>query len=178
VATNLKPQVDDALVGVDFEKNTYQIELDTTLGQITLDLCPDEAPGHCRNLIGLTKIGFYDGVIFHRVIKDFMIQSGCPEGTGRGGPGYTIPAEFNNLPHEPGVMSMARTNDPDSAGSQFFACVARVPHLDNQYTVFGKTADEASLQVVISIGQVATGADDRPETDVKIQSAKIIETAN
>ncbi|MEX0717622.1 MAG: peptidylprolyl isomerase [Planctomycetaceae bacterium] len=128
MAANLRQQVDAALEDVDFAKNDYQVELDTTKGKITLDLFPDVAPGHVRNIIGLTKIGYYDGVLFHRVIKGFMIQGGCPQGTGTGGPGYTIPAEFNDRPHEVGTLSMARTNDPNSAGSQFFICVARVAH--------------------------------------------------
>ena len=142
-----------------------------------LDLDSETAPGHCRNIIGLTKIGYYDGVIFHRVIEGFMIQGGCPQGTGPGGPGYTIDAEFNSTPHEPGVLSMARTSDPNSAGSQFFLCVARVANLDNQYTAFGKTADETSLDVVLSIGNVETGANDRPIDDVTINAARVIEAA-
>ena len=157
---NRRAEVDKALEGVDFDKNTYQIELDTTAGKIVLDLWPDVAPGHCKNIIGLSRIGFYDGVVFHRVIPDFMIQGGCPQGRGTGGPGYTINAEFNSRPHEPGVLSMARTSNPNSAGSQFFVCVARVPHLDRQYTAFGKTADDASLKVVLAIGSTETNADD------------------
>ena len=127
-------------------------------------------------MLALTKIGYYDGLGFHRVIKDFMIQGGCPEGTGSGGPGYTIPAEFNATKHEPGVLSMARTSDPNSAGSQFFLCVAKVPHLDRQYTAFGRTADAASLDVVMKIGTVPTGSNDKPKTPVIIKKAEVIET--
>lgn len=174
---NRRAEVDKALEGVDFEKNTYQIEFDTTAGKILLDLWPDVAPGHCKNIIGLSKIGFYDGVIFHRVIADFMIQGGCPQGRGTGGPGYTINAEFNNKLHEPGVLSMARTSNPNSAGSQFFLCVARVPHLDRQYTAFGKAADDASLKVIQSIGGTETNAEDRPLKEVKIKTAKVLEKA-
>ncbi len=177
MAQNRRAEVDAALQDVDFEKNDYQIEFDTSMGKMTADLYPDVAPGHCQNIIGLTKIGFYDGIIFHRVIQGFMIQCGCPQGTGTGGPGYTIDAEFNDRPHEPGVLSMARTNDPNSAGSQFFVCVGRVPHLDNQYTVFGKTADDASRDVAMQIGNVETGANDRPVEDVTIRSARVVETA-
>jgi peptidyl-prolyl cis-trans isomerase B (cyclophilin B) len=155
----------------------YQLELDTTLGKITLDMLPDVAPGHVRNLLGLAKIGYYDGLGFHRVIKGFMIQGGCPEGTGSGGPGYTIPAEFNATKHVAGVVSMARTSDPDSGGSQFFICLEAAPHLDRQYTAFGRTADAASLAVVKAIGVVKTGANDRPATPVTIKTAKVIETA-
>jgi len=177
VTKNRKAEVDVAVKDVDFAKNEYQVELDTTMGKILLDLLPDVAPGHCRNLIGLAKIGYYDGVVFHRVIDGFMIQGGCPQGTGTGGPGYTIKEEFNATKHEPGVLSMARTNDPNSAGSQFFLCVARVPHLDNQYTAFGKTANDASLKVVLAIGNVPTSGGDRPKTDVTIKSARVVEKA-
>jgi cyclophilin family peptidyl-prolyl cis-trans isomerase len=177
VAENLKPKVDEAAADVDFETNNYQIELNTSHGRILIDLHADKAPGHCLNIIGLTKIGFYDGIVFHRIIKSFMNQAGCPQGQGTGGPGYTIDAEFNDTRHEPGVLSMARTSDPNSAGSQFFLCTATVSHLDKQYTAFGKTADEESLQVVTAIGKVPTGANDRPIDDVVIQSARVIETA-
>jgi peptidyl-prolyl cis-trans isomerase B (cyclophilin B) len=125
-------------------------------------------------MLALAKIGFYDGLIFHRVISGFMIQGGCPEGTGREGPGYTIKAEFNGTKHEPGVLSMARTNDPNSAGSQFFICLEKVPHLDRQYTAFGKTADAESLAVVKKIGAVETDSDDRPVKPVTINKATVI----
>ncbi|HEX3725715.1 MAG TPA: peptidylprolyl isomerase, partial [Pirellulales bacterium] len=167
--------VDAAAAGFDFSKHKYQLVLDTNMGKITLDMLPDVAPGHVKNLLGLAKIGFYDGLTFHRVIKGFMIQGGCPEGTGTGGPGYTIPAEFNATPHTPGVVSMARTNDPNSAGSQFFICLENVPHLDRQYTAFGKAADAASLAVVKKIGEVQTGSQDRPVKPVTINKATVVE---
>ncbi len=170
---NRKAEVDAAAKEIDFTKNNYQIELDSSHGTITLNMFPDVAPGHCRNMLSLAKIGYYDGLIFHRVIKGFMIQGGCPEGTGTGGPGYTIKAEFNATNHDPGVLSMARTSDPNSAGSQFFICLERVPHLDRQYTAFGKTADAASLDVVKKIGAVATGSQDRPKTPVTINKATV-----
>ena len=138
---------------------------------------PDVAPGHVRNILGLAKIGYYDGLTFHRVIKGFMIQGGCPVGSGVGGPGYTIKAEFNSRSHEPGVLSMARTAVPDSAGSQFFLCLEKVSSLDNQYTVFGKAADAGSLSVIKSIGDVKTGSQDRPVEPVTISKAVVIETA-
>jgi cyclophilin family peptidyl-prolyl cis-trans isomerase len=175
VAKNRRADVDAALTDVDFEANDYQVEFETTMGTMLLEMYPDVAPGHCKNIIGLTKIGYYDGIIFHRVIKGFMVQVGCPLGTGTGGPGYTINAEFNDRKHVPGVLSMARTNDPNSAGSQFFICVANVAHLDGQYTVFGKTADQSSLDVALSIGEVAT-ANERPKETVKINSARVIVT--
>jgi cyclophilin family peptidyl-prolyl cis-trans isomerase len=176
VVANRKSEVAAATAEVDFEVNNYQLELDTSKGKITLKLMPDVAPGHCQNLIGLAKIGFYDGLIFHRVIQGFMIQGGCPNGTGTGGPGYTINAEFNDQPHESGVLSMARANDPNSAGSQFFICLGRHEHLNGQYTAFGKTADAASLSVVEEIGRVKTNQRDRPLEDVKIKSARVVAT--
>jgi peptidyl-prolyl cis-trans isomerase B (cyclophilin B) len=176
MAKNRKAEVDAAAKEIDFAKYRYQLELDTSLGKITLDMYPDVAPGHCTNLLSLAKIGYYDGLIFHRIIKGFMIQGGCPEGSGSGGPGYTIKAEFNDTRHEPGVLSMARTNDPNSAGSQFFICLEKVTHLDRQYTAFGKTADAASLAVVKKIGEVPTGPQDRPKTQVTIKKASVIAT--
>lgn len=171
---NRKSEVDAAVADVDFASNDYQLQLNTTAGTITLDLDPESAPEHVRNIIGLARIGFYNGVIFHRVISGFMIQGGCPEGSGTGGPGYRIDAEFNDTPHEPGTLSMARTNDPNSAGSQFFICLERVPHLDRKYTAFGKTADTSSLEVVRKIGRVGTNSQDRPLEDVVIESAEVL----
>jgi len=176
MAANRRAEVDEAIADVDFDANNYQIEFDTTAGKMLLDLYPDVAPGHCRSVIGLTRIGFYNGIIFHRVIKDFVIQVGCPNGTGTGGPGYTIDAEFSDRLHEAGVLSMARTSDPNSAGSQFFVCMGRVPHLDRQYTVFGKTADEDSLKNALSVGNSATDASDRPVEEVKITTSQVIVT--
>jgi peptidyl-prolyl cis-trans isomerase B (cyclophilin B) len=172
---NRKAEVEAAAKTIDFSKHKYQLVLDTSQGKITLDMLPDKAPGHVKNMLALAKIGFYDGLTFHRVIKGFMIQGGCPEGTGMGGPGYTIKAEFNDTKHEPGVLSMARTSDPNSAGSQFFICLETVPHLDNQYTAFGKTADADSLAVVRKIGDVNTGAQDRPVQPVTIKKATVVE---
>lgn len=175
MAKNRKTEVDAAAQQLDFTKHKYQIALDTSLGKITLDMLPNIAPGHCKNMLALAKIGYYDGVVFHRIISGFMLQGGCPEGTGTGGPGYTIPAEFNATKHEPGVLSMARTSDPNSAGSQFFICLEKVPHLDRQYTAFGKTADAESLAVVKKIGAVETGAQDKPVKPVTITKATVIE---
>lgn len=173
MAASRKAEVDAAVADVDFTKHRYQVQFETTQGPITLDLWPDEAPGHCKNIIGLAKIGFYNGIVVHRVIDGFVIQAGCPQGTGTGGPGYTIKAEFNSKLHEAGVLSMARTNDPNSAGSQFFICLGRVPHLDKQYTAFGKTADDASLKNVLEIGKSPTDRNDRPVKEVKILSGKV-----
>jgi peptidyl-prolyl cis-trans isomerase B (cyclophilin B) len=174
---NRKSEVDAAIAELDFSKKKYQVKLETNRGDITIDMWPDVAPGHVKNLVGLTKIGYYDGLSFHRVIKGFMIQGGCPRGDGTGGPGYQIKAEFNPKPHEPGVISMARTQDPDSAGSQFFLCLEKVPYLDNQYTVFGKATDQASIDVIKNIGSTKTGFQDRPVEAVTINKASVIETA-
>ena len=174
---NRRAEVDAAISSFDFSKNKYQVSFETNKGEIVIDMWPDVAPGHVKNLLGLTKIGYYDGLTFHRVIKGFVIQGGCPVGNGTGGPGYTIKAEFNAKPHEPGVISMARTQDPNSAGSQFFLCLERVPFLDNQYTVFGKAVDEKSLETILTIGDSNTGAMDRPVDTVTIKKASVIETA-
>lgn len=177
VSTDVKNKVADAQKGLDFTTKTYTVELATNKGPIRLQLFPDVAPGHVKNFVSLAKIGFYDGVIFHRVIGDFMIQGGCPTGTGTGGPGYTIKAEFNDTPHVAGVLSMARTNDPNSAGSQFFICTGTHKHLDRNYTAFGKVADDESMKTVQAIAAVKVGANDRPREDVKITKATVTETA-
>jgi cyclophilin family peptidyl-prolyl cis-trans isomerase len=173
MANSRQPEVAEAARDIDFDANDYQIELRTNHGTIVLDLLPDAAPGHCANLIGLARIGFYNGVLFHRVINGFMIQGGCPQGTGTGGPGYTIKAEFNDTPHVEGVLSMARTNDPNSAGSQFFICLGTHSYLDRQYTAFGRTADEDSMNVVRTIGNLPTNAGDKPQQDAKIETAVV-----
>ncbi|MBE6909598.1 MAG: peptidylprolyl isomerase [Ruminococcaceae bacterium] len=125
-------------------------------GVMTGELYPEIAPNTVNNFIALANAGYYDGLIFHRVIPGFMIQGGCPNGTGTGGPGYSIKGEFtangfkNELKHTLGVLSMARTMIPDSAGSQFFIMVADAPHLDNQYAAFGKITENAEKAVEIS----------------------------
>lgn len=174
MAADTRQKVQAAQAELDFEKNRYQLVLDTSAGKIRLDLDPQVAPGHVKNLLGLAKIGFYDGGSFHRVIKGFMIQGGCPLGNGTGGPGYTIPAEFNSTPHEAGVVSMARTSDPNSAGSQFFVCLGKHAYLDGQYTAFGRTADAESLAAVKKIGDMPTDSGDRPQQKVAIHSATVV----
>lgn len=170
-------EVEEARQSIDFEKNNYTLTIETNMGTINLEFYPDVAPGHSANMIALAKIGYYNGLTFHRIVPGFVIQGGCPDGTGAGGPGYTIDAEFNDRKHTPGVLSMARTNDPNSAGSQFFLCLEDVPYLDNQYTVFGKTTDESSLEVVKKIGAVKTGAQDRPVEDVIMTKVTVNEKA-
>lgn len=132
------------------------------------ELYPDVAPNTVNNFISLVKKGFYDGLIFHRVIAGFMIQGGDPEGSGMGGPGYSIKGEFNyngvenNLKHSRGVLSMARAQHPDSAGSQFFIMHADAPHLDGQYDAFGKLVE--GEDVLDSIASIDTDWSDRPRT--------------
>jgi peptidyl-prolyl cis-trans isomerase B (cyclophilin B) len=141
------------------------------------ELYPDIAPNTVNNFISLVEKGYYDGLIFHRVIKGFMIQGGCPEGTGMGGPGYSIKGEFanngfqNNLKHTPGVLSMARSMMPDSAGSQFFIMHKTSPHLDGEYAAFGKVTE--GLDIVDKIACVETSYSDRPLTEQKIASMTV-----
>ena len=146
-------------------------------GVIKAELYPEVAPNTVNNFVDLVNRGFYDGLIFHRVIPGFMIQGGCPEGTGTGGPGYSIKGEFtsngfkNDLKHSKGVLSMARAMHPDSAGSQFFIMVADAPHLDGQYASFGKVIegmDEAD-KIVKSKRDVY----DRPYEDQVIKTMTV-----
>lgn len=138
-------------------------------GVMKAELYPDVAPNTVSNFISLIKKGFYNGLIFHRVIPGFMIQGGCPDGTGMGGPGYEIKGEFsqngfdNSLKHTEGVLSMARAMDPDSAGSQFFIMHKDAPHLDGSYAAFGKITE--GMDVVDRIANTDTDYNDRPRTD-------------
>ncbi|MBU3841136.1 MAG: peptidylprolyl isomerase [Candidatus Ruminococcus intestinipullorum] len=133
---------------------------------IKAELYPNIAPNTVNNFISLVKKGFYDGLVFHRVIRGFMIQGGCPDGTGMGGPGYTIQGEFNQngiengLLHEEGVLSMARAMHPDSAGSQFFIMHEKSPHLDGAYAAFGKVIE--GMDIVNKIAETATDYSDKP----------------
>ena len=141
------------------------------------ELYPEIAPNTVNNFISLIKKGYYDGIGFHRVIAGFMIQGGCPNGTGAGGPGYSIKGEFsqngfkNDLKHTPGVLSMARTMDPNSAGSQFFIMHKTSPHLDGAYAAFGKITE--GLEIVDEIANVATDYSDRPLQRQGIKSIEI-----
>ena len=142
--------------------------IETSKGTITVELWDDVAPKHTENFLKLAKDGFYDGLNFHRIIPQFVIQGGCPNGSGTGGPGWTVDAEFNDREHHEGVLSMARSQDPNSAGSQFFICLGRnhCQHLDGQYTAFGKVID--GIEVVREIGGAATGHGDRPLEDISM----------
>lgn len=148
-------------------------------GVIKAELYPDIAPNTVNNFISLVKKGFYDGLIFHRVICGFMIQGGDPRGTGTGGPGYCIKGEFmqngfkNTLRHDPGVLSMARAMNPDSAGSQFFIMHAAAPYLNGAYAAFGKVTE--GMDVVDRIANTRTDFNDRPLEEQKIATA-VVET--
>jgi peptidyl-prolyl cis-trans isomerase B (cyclophilin B) len=154
------------------------VQMDLSNGQqIKLELYPEIAPNTVNNFISLVKKGFYDGLIFHRVIKGFMIQGGCPNGNGMGGPGYGIKGEFlingvqNNLKHTKGVLSMARSQNPNSAGSQFFIMHENSPHLDGQYAAFGKVIE--GIEAVDAIAEVKTGYGDRPIEDQRIEKVTV-----
>ena len=141
------------------------------------ELYPEIAPNTVNNFISLVKSGFYDGLNFHRVIRGFMIQGGCPQGTGMGGPGYSIKGEFsqngfpNALAHTPGVLSMARAMHPDSAGSQFFIMHEAAPHLDGSYAAFGKVIE--GMDAVNKIAETPTDYSDRPMDEQRIQSMTV-----
>jgi peptidyl-prolyl cis-trans isomerase B (cyclophilin B) len=144
---------------------------------IKAELYPEIAPNTVRNFISLINKNFYDGKIFHRVIKGFMIQGGCPNGNGMGGPGYSIKGEFNSngfkndLKHDEGVLSMARAMSPDSAGSQFFIMHKKSPHLDGQYAAFGKVIE--GMDVVNKIATTKTDRMDRPVSEVKLSKVTV-----
>ena len=146
-------------------------------GVMTGELYENIAPATVENFEKLANDGFYDGLIFHRVIKGFMIQGGCPDGTGMGGPGYSIKGEFtmnghqNNLKHERGVLSMARTMDPDSAGSQFFIMTTTSPHLDGQYASFGRVTE--GMEVADEIVNAPRDVFDKPMEDQVIKTIRV-----
>ena len=151
--------------------------IETTEGTITVEFWPDVAPGHVNNFRDLSRKGFYNGLIFHRVIPKFMIQGGCPQGTGTGSNGNVrLKAEFNNRPdrrHTRGVLSMARSSDPNSASCQFFIMHADSTHLDGQYSAFGKVT--SGLETVDKIASAKTGANDRPVNPPKIVKITVSE---
>jgi peptidyl-prolyl cis-trans isomerase B (cyclophilin B) len=159
--------------------STTKALIETKFGNITLKFFPDVAPGHVKNFIDLAKKGFYDGTTFHRVIPGFMIQGGDPNSKnpdkrthGQGGPGYTIKAEFNDRPHKRGTLSMARAQNPDSAGSQFFICVKDAPFLNKQYTVFGEV--ESGMEAVDKIVSQPRDPNDNPNERIEMK-IKIVE---
>ncbi|MFW6032766.1 MAG: peptidylprolyl isomerase [Phycisphaeraceae bacterium] len=151
-----------------------RVTIETTEGTFTVELWNDVAPGHAENFLKLVDDGFYDGLNFHRVLPGFVIQGGCPEGTGMGGPGWTVDAEFNDRPHEKGVLSMARSADPNSAGSQFFVCLSRehCQHLDQNYTGFGKVTEGLEVIDRIAETQLADPSSGRPKNPPRIEKAQ------
>jgi peptidyl-prolyl cis-trans isomerase B (cyclophilin B) len=153
--------------------------IETSLGEIELEFFTDKAPGHVKNYLDLARKGFYDGTTFHRVIPGFMIQGGCPNTKdtkasrathGTGGPGYNVKAEFNDTPHKRGILSMARAQSPDSAGCQFFICVADSAFLDRQYTAFGRVVRgiEVADKIVGSPRDGRDNPNDRIEMKVRV----------
>ncbi len=160
----------------------------TSAGEMTVEFWPDVAPKTVENFKTLAKKGFYDGTAFHRIIKGFMIQGGDPltkdpsaeARWGTGDPGYKIKAEFNDRPHVKGVLSMARSANPDSAGSQFFICLDAAPHLDRKYTAFGKVTKGLDVLEAIGntpVGQSAGGESSKPQKRIEVQSVKIVPAA-
>jgi peptidyl-prolyl cis-trans isomerase B (cyclophilin B) len=175
------PQLKEITVTADEVRKMAETKaiIETTFGSITLRFFPDVAPVHVKNFLDLARQGFYNGTTFHRVIQGFMIQGGDPlsrdktkAAAGAGFPGYRIKAEFNNRPHKRGTLSMARTNVPDSAGSQFFICIANAPQLDRQYTVFGEVV--SGMEVADKIVALQASPADRPRERVEMK-VKILE---
>ena len=178
------------LVRAEMKNNTFTPEeikkmsettaiIETKFGNMELRFFPDVAPNHVNNFIELAKKGFYDGTLFHRVIPNFMIQGGDPNSKeadrskhGSGGPGHTLKAEFNNKPHKRGVLSMARAANPDSAGSQFFICVADAPFLNQKYTVFGEVT--SGMEVADKIVSQPRDSKDNPLERIEMK-VKIVE---
>lgn len=161
---------------VDQVKDDECAVLETSMGDIVVEFFPEKAPKHCRSFKRLAVSGYYDCTYFHRVLKGFVIQGGDiltrdenPDNDGTGGPGYTIPAEFNDTPHDLGILSMARSRDPNSAGSQFFICLSRerTKFLDGEYTVFGQVIE--GLDVVKSIGEIDVNKNRMGEPSVPVE---------
>jgi len=148
--------------------------IETNMGTIKAELFMDKVPGTVGNFIKLAEKKFYDGVLFHRVIDGFMVQGGCPQGTGFGGPGYTIKDEFHpSLKHRgEGILSMANTGRPDTGGCQFFITLAECSNLDNKHAVFGRVVE--GIEVIRAIGKVQTDENDRPVKEVRMNKVTII----
>jgi peptidyl-prolyl cis-trans isomerase B (cyclophilin B) len=148
--------------------------LHTEVGDITLTFFVDKAPAHVENFLSLAGKGFYDGTVFHRVIPNFMVQGGCPDGTGMGGPGHNVDAEFNDTKHVRGTLSMARSSDPNSAGSQFFLCHGEASFLDGQYTAFGEMTEGGDvLDAIVNAPTRPGGEGSSPVEPVKINNVTV-----
>ncbi|WP_078414726.1 peptidylprolyl isomerase [Priestia abyssalis] len=172
-----KEQKTPSVKKIQVEKNPVVTIVMEDNQEIKLELYPDIAPNTVVNFVSLVQKGFYDGLTFHRVIPEFMIQGGDPEGNGSGGPGYTIAGEFssngfeNDLKHEAGVISMARTNDPNSAGSQFFIMAGDATHLDGEYAAFGKVTE--GIEAVKQIVEVERDGQDKPLKEQKMKKVTV-----
>lgn len=149
-----------------------EIAIETDFGTMKLELFRDVAPKHVDSMLARIREGFYNGLIFHRIIDGFMIQGGDPKGNGTGNAGYYLPAEFSDIKHVEGTLSMARAQDPNSASCQFFICLAAAPHLNGQYTVFGHLME--GYDTLQKIGKVKTGAANKPLEDVVIRKMLIL----
>lgn len=162
-----------AAAAVETDKEIVKVKIETTAGDILVDLYAKEAPKTVANFVKLAQKGFYDGIVFHRVIPDFMIQTGDPEGTGRGGPGYQFADEFSpNLKHDgPGVLSMANSG-PNTNGSQFFITVAATPWLDGRHSVFGKVTQ--GMEIAKAISESARDASDRPIKTISMKKVTVL----
>ena len=149
--------------------------ISTSKGTIKVELFTEKAPVTTANFIKLAGDGFYDGTIFHRTLPGFMIQGGCPDGTGMGGPGWSVDAEFNDTKHTRGILSMARSQDPNSAGSQFFICHGDADFLNGEYTAFGRLTDgDDVLDAIANAATQPGGEGSKPVEPVKIESAEVI----
>ncbi len=165
------------------ELQGVQVRFETTAGDLTLEFMPEIAPKHVENFVKLSRDGFYDGTKFHRVIPGFMIQGGDPNtktdnerSWGTGGPGWSVDAEFSDVHHERGILSMARSSDPNSAGSQFFLVHGEAGFLDNQYTVFGRLVDGFDvLDEIVGAKTVPGGEGSRPVNPVTVTKAVVLE---
>ena len=155
-------------MAADLENTLY---LDVPAGRVVIEMRPDLAPEHCAHIKALVRRGFYDGIVFHRVIDGFMAQTGDPTGTGSGGSGHRLKAEFSAEPHVRGILSMARTSDPNSADSQFFIMFDAAPSLDRQYSVWGKVVSGMEFVDQIKKGGGANGIVSDPDKIVKMQVA-------
>ena len=157
-----------------------QATIQTDFGDMTLEFFPDKAAKHVENFLDLAESGFYDGLTFHRVVEGFMIQGGCPKGTGTGDGPRRLPAEFNDVNHVEGTLSMARSADPNSASCQFFICLGDASFLDGQYSAFGRIADDTSREILQKIGKVpcsdpGSGECSLPNENVKIHKISVKE---
>ncbi|MHC4975221.1 MAG: peptidylprolyl isomerase [Planctomycetota bacterium] len=153
-----------------------QALIKTSEGEITIELWNDVAPNHADNFLKLASDGFYDNLTFHRILPGFVIQGGCPRGDGTGGPGWSVDAEFNDRQHVPGVLSMARSQDPNSAGSQFFICLTRehCQHLDGQYTAFGKVVEGMDAVEKIASTTLSNPSMGTPAEPPRMDSVEIL----